>query len=204
MYIPPIYQNENWSEIEAFIKEYSFAVLVSVTQGKLWASHIPLLLAEKSNGQKLLIGHLSKANLQAQHLSENEEILAIFSGPHAYISSSWYDHENVPTWNYIAVHVYGTVRLHSFEETLAGLKQLVDSYEARSEHPIRVEELSEKTMREAHGIISFEIAISRIEAQYKLSQNRDEKNHQNITTALEKRGDVLDREVASLMRKNRH
>jgi transcriptional regulator len=167
------------------------------------ATHIPLLFDVNAKGEQLLIGHLSKLNPQASSFTEQAEVLAIFSGAHAYISSSWYDHENVPTWNYSAVHVYGTVRVYDEEETMASLKKLVDRYEIDSENPVRVEELSERTMREAKGIVAFEIRITSIDAVKKLSQNRDTKNYQNIITALEKTNDTKAIAVAEAMKKNR-
>lgn len=206
MYIPNLYKNENQSEIEQFISENGFAILVNQTNGKLWATHIPLILGKNSNPEtsgQILIGHISKLNPQAESFKQNDEVLAIFSGSHSYISSSWYDHENVPTWNYLAVHVYGKIRLHSFEESIEGLKKLVNKYEAKSEKPIRIEDLSEKTMREARGIVSFEIEISSIEAQKKLSQNRDDKNYQNIISELEKTNENQAIEIAKAMKKNR-
>lgn len=203
MYIPNLYKNENQAEIEQFLHENGFAILVNQTNGKLWATHIPLILGTNSNGKQILIGHISKLNPQAESFKQNDEVLAIFSGSHSYISSSWYDHENVPTWNYLAVHVYGKVQLHSYEESIEGLKKLVNKYEAKSEKPIRIEDLSEKTMREARGIVSFEIEISSIEAQKKLSQNRDDKNYQNIISELEKTNENQAIEIAKAMKKNR-
>ena len=203
MYIPNLYKNESQSEIEQFLHENGFAILVNQTNGKLWATHIPLILGTNSDGKQILIGHISKLNPQAESFKQNDEVLAIFSGSHSYISSSWYDHENVPTWNYLAVHVYGKIRLHSFEESIEGLKKLVNKYEAKSEKPIRIEDLSEKTMREARGIVSFEIEITNIEAQKKLSQNRDDKNYKNIISELEKTNDSQAIAIANEMKKNR-
>ena len=206
MYIPNLYKNENQTEIEQFINENGFAILVNQTNGKLWATHIPLILGTNSNPEtsvQILIGHISKLNPQAESFKQNDEVLAIFSGSHSYISSSWYDHENVPTWNYLAVHVYGKIRLHSFEESIEGLKKLVNKYEAKSEKPIRIEDLSEKTMLEARGIVSFEIEITNIEAQKKLSQNRDDKNYKNIISELEKTNDSQAIAIANEMKKNR-
>ncbi|WNM18852.1 FMN-binding negative transcriptional regulator [Flavobacterium capsici] len=202
MYIPDLYKNENQTEIEKLIHENGFAVLVNQTNGKLWATHIPLLLEHK-NDKQFLVGHVSKLNPQAESFKTNDDVLAIFSGSHSYISSSWYDHENVPTWNYLAVHVYGKLKLHSYEESIEALKRLVDKYEAKSENPVRVENLSEKTMREARGIVSFEIEITAIESVKKLSQNRDDKNYKNIISELEKTNDNQAIEVAKEMKKNR-
>jgi len=202
MYIPEIYLNENQAEIEQFIHENGFGILVNQTKGKLWATHIPLLL-ENKNDQQILVGHISKLNPQADSFKTNDDVLAIFSGAHSYISSSWYDHENVPTWNYLAVHVYGKVKLHSYEQSVVALKSLVDNYELKSKNPVKVENLSEKTMREARGIVSFEIEITRIESVKKLSQNRDNKNYKNIISELEKTNENQSIEVAKAMKKNR-
>ena len=202
MYIPEHYRNENQEDIKNFIHQNGFGILINQTNGKLWATHIPLLLEEK-DGKQFLVGHVSKENPQAKSFKTNDEILAIFSGAHTYISSSWYDHENVPTWNYLAVHIYGKVKLHSLEESIESLKRLVDKYEAKSEKPIRVEDLSQKTMLQAHGIVSFEIEITAIEAKKKLSQNRDDKNYQTIISKLENSNDYQSIEVAKEMKKNR-
>lgn len=203
MYIPDLYKNENQEDIQNFIHQNGFAILVNQTDGKLWATHTPLILETNAEGKQILVGHISKANPQAESFKSNDEVLALFSGAHSYISSSWYDHENVPTWNYLAVHVYGKVTVYNHEQAVDFLKKLVDKYEAKSEKPVRVENLSEKTMREARGIIAFEIVITSIEAQKKLSQNRDDKNYQNIITELEKTNDNQALDIANEMKKNR-
>jgi transcriptional regulator len=203
MYIPDLYKNENQEDIQNFLHQNGFAILVNQTNGKLWATHIPLVLDVNENGKQILVGHVSKLNPQAESFKDNDEVLAIFSGAHTYISSSWYDHENVPTWNYLAVHVYGKVMIYNHDKAVNSLKKLVDKYEAKSEKPVRVENLSEKTMREARGIIAFEIEITSIEAQKKLSQNRDDKNYQNIITELEKTNDNQAIDIANEMKKNR-
>lgn len=201
MYIPELYKNEDQKEIQKFLHENGFAILVNQTNGKLWATHIPLVLETHENGKQYLVGHLSKLNPQGDSFSSYDDVLAIFYGAHTYISSSWYDHENVPTWNYLAVHVYGKVTILNHEQTIDSLKKLVDKYEVISEKPIRVEDLSEKTMREALGIIGFAIEIASIEAKKKLSQNRDAKNYQNIIQELEKTNDHQSIAVASAMKK---
>ncbi|NNT72238.1 FMN-binding negative transcriptional regulator [Flavobacterium sp. IMCC34852] len=203
MYIPDLYKNENQEDIQNFLHQNGFAILVNQTNGKLWATHIPLVLDVNENGNLILVGHVSKLNPQAESFKNSDEVLAIFSGAHTYISSSWYDHENVPTWNYLAVHVYGKVTIYNHEQAVNSLKKLVDKYEVKSEKPVRVENLSEKTMREARGIIAFEIEVTGIEAQKKLSQNRDDKNYQNIISELEKTNDHQAIDIANEMKKNR-
>jgi transcriptional regulator len=185
MYTPDLYKNEDSESIRAFLKENSFGILINQTNGKLCATHIPIELEINTQGKEILQGHISKLNPQKEGFAENDQILAVFTGPLCYISSSWYDHENVPTWNYIAVHVYGRIKIVDEATAIASLKKLVDKYETHSANPVRVEDLSEKTMREARGIIAFEIEIDEIQATKKLSQNRDTINYSNIITELE-------------------
>ncbi len=199
MYIPDIYKNNNPEEIKDFLQKNSFGILINQTNGKLLATHIPIELDLDKNGKDILHGHIAIENPQGQGLTNGSQILAVFSGPHSYISSSWYDHENVPTWNYIAVHVYGKITVLDYEDTVKSLKKLVNKYEANSENPIRVENLSEKTMRQARGIIGFEIEIDEIHAVKKLSQNRDDKNYQNIINELEKKEDSNSKLIAKQM-----
>jgi len=186
MYTPDLYKNENQEEIRTFLKENSFGILINQTNGKLCATHIPMELGINAEGKEILEGHISKLNPQAEGFAANDQVLAVFSGPHSYISSSWYDHENVPTWNYIAVHVYGRIKIVDYDTSVDQLKKLVDKYEANSVNPVRVENLSDKTMREARGIFGLEIEIDEIQATKKLSQNRDDHNYKNIISELEK------------------
>lgn len=201
MYTPEIYKNENQEEIKKFLQENSFGILINQTNGKLCATHIPLELDTNENGNEILWGHISKENPQWKGFLDNDQILAVFSGPHSYISSSWYDHENVPTWNYIAVHVYGKIKIIEGEAVIQSLKKLVDKYEQNSENPVRVEDLSKETMMQSRGIVAFEIEISEIQATKKLSQNRDDKNHQNIISELEKSNNNQSIAIANEMKK---
>jgi len=201
MYIPEIYKNKNIQDVTDFIKQNGFSVVINQDNSKLLATHIPLMLSQ-ANNKDVLIGHLSKENPQGLSFKDNQEVLVIFNGPHSYISSSWYDHENVPTWNYIAVHVYGTVRIVSEEELLESLKNLVDKYEKNSKNPVSVDNLSKNTMRQINGIIGIEITINQIDAASKLSQNKDQKNHQNIIKELENNKDSNSIEIANAMKKN--
>ncbi len=111
MYTPPYYKNENVENVLDFVEKNSFGILISQSNSKLLATHIPLEFDKNENGQTILVGHISKANPQWKNFINDSNVLAIFNGPHSYISSSWYDHENVPTWNYIAVHIYGKVKI---------------------------------------------------------------------------------------------
>jgi transcriptional regulator len=202
MYIPDYYKNENRNEIEAFLTANAFGILVNRVDGKLWATHIPLELAQNTEGKQVLIAHVSKENPQWKSFDSGEEVMAIFSGPHAYVSSSWYDFEGVPTWNYSAIHVYGKVRILDETETVASLKTLVDKYESGNENPVRVEDLSRKTMMMARAIVAFEIEITDIQAKKKHSQNRDAKNYESVISHLENSGNPDAVAIAADMKKS--
>lgn len=200
MYSPAFAKNNDDASIKEFIKQNGFGILVSQAEQRLIATHIPLIF---STDETKLLGHISKANPQWNKFNGDSEVLVIFSGPHAYISSSWYDHVNVPTWNYIAVHVYGKVKIIEGNELYQSLKHLVDKYETKSDNPVSIEKMPayyvSKSMK---GLVGFEIMISSIEATYKLSQNRDNKNHQNIIDELLKTADHGSHLIAQEMKKN--
>ncbi len=201
MHIPNYYKNENLEEVKSFLIENSFGILINQTQGKLTGTHIPMELDKNENGDDVLIGHISKLNPQWVNFNENGEILAIFNGPHTYISSSLYEKENVPTWNYIAVHVYGKIKIIEEEELLDSLKKLVNKYESNSENPVSVEKMSSRTLKQINGIVGFSIKINEIQAAYKLSQNRNESDYHNIVDKLENGGDAISNQVAKEMKK---
>ncbi len=201
MYIPRDYKNDNIDEIKNFILQNSFGILVINADEKITATHIPLELYKNEAGEDVLCGHISKANPQWKNFENTKEVLAIFSGPHTYISSSWYDHENVPTWNYVAAHVYGTIHIMNDEQVLNALKRLVNKYEKASEKPVDVEKMTPGYVeKEMKGLVGFEIKITKIEAAYKLSQNRDKKNHDAIISELEKKGDPNSIAIANEMK----
>jgi transcriptional regulator len=201
MYVPKLYHHPFDNSVKKFISDNGFGVLVSQDNGKLTGTHISL---ELSGDSKRLEGHVSKANPQWKNFVNGSEVLAIFTGPHAYVSSSWYDHENVPTWNYIAVHVYGTIRITEGEELLQALTDLVDKYEKGRPGRVSVETMS-KPFLESHikALVGFAIDITDVQVAKKLSQNRDEKNHATIVERLENEGDSGSQRIAEEMRTSR-
>lgn len=205
MYTPKHFQNENKAELRDFIRANGFGILVNTLNGKPWATHIPLHLETKDDDdQDVLVGHIARSNPQGQSFSEAAEVLAIFTAPHAYISSSWYSHENVPTWNYIAVHCYGTLRVIAEDELYASLQKLMDKYEAASANPMRLEEMTpELVHRQMRGIVGFEIQVNDMQASYKLSQNRNDVDYQNVISELHKQEDPNAVKIAEEMAKRR-
>ncbi len=203
MYIPDYYKNENIDEVKEFISKNSFAILISSKDGKSLGSHIPLELEKDFNDKDVLYGHISKANLQKEHFSENQQVLAIFSGPNAYVSSSWYNHENVPTWNYIAVHIYGSIEIIQQEELMYALTKLVDKYEKSSTNPASVGKMSPKILEQTKGIVGFKIIITEIHAAYKLSQNRNDEDYHTVIQKLNETEISSSVELVAEMKKRR-
>ena len=203
MYIPNYYKNENLEEVKSFLIKNSFGILINQTNGKLAGTHIPLELAIDEDGSNVLTGHISKANPQWENFSNNEEVLTIFTGPHSYVSSSWYKKEDAPTWNYIAVHVYGTIKIIKGDELLNSLKKLVNKYEKNSRKPVSVEKMSEKTLKQINGIVGFKIQITEIQAAYKLSQTRKNSDYNTIINELETTKNTSSLEIAKEMKKRR-
>ena len=199
MYIPEIYKNEDPEEIRDFLKANAFGILVTHKDGKSCATHIPLELATREDGTEILHGHISKGNEQVGHFSDDCEALCIFNGPHSYISASWYDFEEVSTWNYIAVQVRGKLKILDKEGVYKSIKLLMDNYESGQKEPIDMDALSEKTLPQINGVVGFEIEITSIEAAKKMSQNRDDKNHAAIVDRLRENGSTQDIAVAEEM-----
>ncbi len=202
MYIPHHYKNENLSEVKDFLKKHSFGLLINQTNGKPWATHIPLELDVDEKGNDVLVSHISKANPQWKNFEKEPQVLCVFNGPHSYVSSSWYKEEEVPTWNYIAVHIYGNIKVLPEEAVLASLHKLVDKYEQNSKNPLSLKNLSKGTMRQIKGIVGFQISIEEIHAAYKLSQGR-EHDHSKIISELEETKNPGSHGVAKEMKKRK-
>jgi transcriptional regulator len=200
VYLPPHFTETREEVLAAHIERFDFALLV--THGsELIASQVPIL-AGRRDGKLYLQGHLARPNPQCGDL-DGGEVLTIFNGPHAYVSPSWYAAgPAVPTWNYASVHAYGRARAISDKDWLRDfLVQLSERHEAREAAPWRMQELPEPFLAGMlNGIVGFEIAVSRLEGKFKLSQNRPAGDKPRIVAALETRGDSDSRGVAQLMR----
>ena len=202
MYIPKLYREEDRAKILEFIRQNDFAVLVTHDGEKPVASHLLMEVGEE--GETLFInGHMSKANSHWKTFEKNSEVLVIFHGAHTYISPTWYNHVNVPTWNYQSIHVYGKPRIITeHDEAYSLLKRLVDRYETSGHY--KLETLPQDFVeKEIKGIVAFQVEVTRFEANYKLSQNRKDEDHANIINRLEERTDDFSREVAEAMRQQR-
>jgi transcriptional regulator len=202
VYLPPAFTETRPEILIAQIERHDFALLVSHGRNGLTASHIPFLIDHQGDELRLL-GHLARPNPQVADLSEGGEALAIFSGPHAYISPRWYaSGPAVPTWNYTDVHAYGVVRLIDDDTWLRGfLDRLSRRHEAGSETPWRMEDQPAAYLTGMlKGIVGFDIAVTRLEGKFKLSQNRPAADRPRIIAALDARGDSEAVAIAQLMR----
>lgn len=202
MYIPKLYRNENADEIFSFIEKNNFGILVTQNaEQKTIATHIPFVVSKRADNI-ILTSHISMANEQWRNFEALSQVLVVFNGEHSYISSSWYDHVNVPTWNYIAAHLYGKINILNQEAALQHLSELVNQHEAREKNPVSVASMgTEYVTREMKGLVAFEIEVDEMHSAFKLSQNRDEKNMHNILLELEKRGDENSIAITEAMRK---
>ncbi|PTL38072.1 FMN-binding negative transcriptional regulator [Alkalicoccus saliphilus] len=202
MYIPKYFKVENTDEILDFVEQHSFGTVVTTDQGKPIATHLPLQLVKEEESY-FVTGHAAYGNPQWKTLEANEEVLVMFQGPHAYISSSWYEKENVPTWNYQAVHIYGTATLLNEEELKKDLAKLLEKFEKQRENPVLWENLSTELLEnQLKGIVGFKIKVHDIQAAYKLSQNRHTEDYENIIHQLYKEKNPSSSQVARSMEKN--
>jgi transcriptional regulator len=201
MYIPKYYKVTNVDDIWDFVQNNSFGTIVTTAQGKPIATHLPLQLI-KEGDTYYITGHIAYGNPQWRTFEACEDVLVMFQGPHAYISSSWYEKENVPTWNYQAVHVYGTASILNEEELKHDLTMLLQTYEKHRKNPVLWDKLSPQLLEsQLKGIVGFKMKVGEIQASYKLSQNRNEKDYMNIINQLRNEGDSNSKQMAELMEK---
>jgi len=204
MYIPGLNRFNDLAAMRVFMQANSFAVVVSNHDGRLTATHIPLTLSQHGDDLRLH-GHFARANRQWKTLAA-QEVLVIFSGPHAYVSPSHYDeYESVPTWNYVVVHAYGQMDIIMQEEQPERLEALlVELIEANEPGYLAQWESLDGRFRDGmkQGIVGFEIPVTRIEGKAKLSQNKTHMEQARIAATLMagSRSEVV--EVGYLMRQN--
>ncbi|ODG90151.1 MULTISPECIES: FMN-binding negative transcriptional regulator [Bacillaceae] len=201
MYIPKYYKVTNPKEIWDFVQKNSFGTIITTKQSRPIATHLPLGITKKGEDY-YITGHIAYGNPQWRTFENSEEVLVMFQGPHAYISSSWYEVEEVPTWNYQAVHVYGKASILERDELVDELTIMLEKYEKNRENPVLLDKLSPDLLEsELKGIVGFKIKVNEIQASYKLSQNRSEKDYNHIIDNLQKEKDPQSKQIAELMEK---
>jgi len=204
MYNLPYYKDKDAAVVLAFMKQYSFAMLMGVdAEQQPVATQIPFLFVER-DGQLFLRGHIQKANDHHKAFMANKNVMAVFTGPHTYVSASWYSNQQqASTWNYMAVHARGEINFLGDNELLAMLDELTAFYENNPASPSLYKELPEEyVMRVSKAIVGFEIKVTSINHVFKLSQNRDKQSFENILAKLQS-GDADAQAVAAEMRKRK-
>ncbi len=202
MYIPPSFAVTDRSKLCDFVDRHGFAILFSQSDHEPVASHLPLLLDRDSGPQGRLFGHMARANTHWQ-TAANQRVLTVFHGPHAYVSPSWYAAQNVvPTWNYVAVHATGTLRLIEDRDRLYDiLRQTVIKYESPRPQPWSMSspdpEFLDKLLA---AIVGFEIEVETWEGKWKLSQNHPPERQAKVIDGLRETGRSDELAIAEWMR----
>tara|TARA_B110000503_G_scaffold90257_1_gene136500 strand:+ start:402 stop:986 length:585 start_codon:yes stop_codon:yes gene_type:complete len=178
MHTPEDFKISDEAEIFTFIERNAFGQLISISANKLVSTHMPFLL---SDDRTKLLGHLARANPQHQDL-ENQEIMITLEGPHDYVSPSWYVGPGVPTWNYQAVHIYGTCRILN---NIADLQKIVDRLTNKYEQPLTPPWVPDYNPAMLKYIVGVEISIQDVQCKYKLSQNKSEQDREQVISGLE-------------------
>jgi transcriptional regulator len=203
MLLPSMYKIEDQQEIETFISRYSFATIVAEEAGELTAAHLPMLFS-RHDGRGKLRGHLTQSNPVISGIRNGGTPLAIFQGPHGYISSSWYvDQKIPPTWNFTSVHIKGVAKiLDSAVDKLKILKETVARYEGANGSGWSFNESDPNIRAMLPMITAFEMdfKLSDIQCCYKLSQNQKPADFGSAVSNLEAKGDAASIELADLMK----
>ncbi len=202
MDIPLLYANKDRKEILNFLRSHAFGLLISQGGDGPEASHLPYTI-ESTDSALFVYSHMGKVNRHRRFLDVQNNHLFIVQGVDHYISSTWYDHENVPTWNYISVHLSGQIEIQQGEDAFDNIRRLMDQMEQPGHSPRSLDRLnSDMVHREIQGLVAFRMKVNKIEAAKKLSQNRDEKNYNSIIRELEALEYDQALKMAEEMRKN--
>ncbi len=193
MYLPKHFAESDERTLWEFVDEHSFGTLLTVVDGEPFASHVPFICDAEA---RVLHCHLARANPQVQHLTASPRVLAIFAGPHAYISPTWYAQPNVPTWNYAVVHARGPASVSDdAEQTRRHVEALAAKFERGSAKPW----VPDYDVRRLAGIVGIEIRVVQLQGKFKLSQNRPLADHAGVVAALRASGRDNDAALAKLM-----
>lgn len=200
MYIPPSYRIADPHKITEWMDRQPFGILVAQEGSHPMATHMPFQW--RHEGSRLLVeGHVARANRIWRVAPHNDEVMVIFSGPHTYISSSWYHEPNVPTWNYVAVHVYGICRLMSDQELQEAMERLLEAFEGSRPNGRTWDTLApEFRQSQLRAIVGVSIDVTHIDAAQKMSQNREDQDFQEIVRRLSLSDQPADQDVSEVMR----
>ena len=199
MYTPEHFKQTNPARIAALIEAHPLGMLVTAPEGVPFTSHLPFIFERPAGSQGKLLGHMARANPQWLHFSTGREVLAIFHGPHAYVSPSWYSSAGVPTWNYAVIHAWPPQIIEDESELEALLEQLTHVHESHMPNPWKPDLTGERRARLLNMIVGFEIEVTDIQGKFKLSQNRPLEDQQNVVEKLSLSNNQTDTAVAELM-----
>jgi len=201
IYLPDHFHETSIGALHALIESNSFATLISPDGDDPLITHLPLLLDRERGAHGTLVGHFARANPHWQRLQERPAVLAIFHGPHGYVSPAWYGvHPSVPTWNYAVVHAAGRARLLHDPAALESItRRLVHTFESPRATPWQPDLPAGFQQQMLRAIVGVEIDIERLSGKFKLSQNRTVDDRRRVIAALEE-GGAADAELAALMR----
>ena len=200
MYVPKVFAVEDAGRLQDFMEEFNFATIITQRDGELTASHIPFLLDRTVEPYGALRAHIAIRNPQLKDLQSGGQALVIFQGPHTYVSPSWYvQPENVPTWNYTAVHAYGVPKIGDRTAMVALLKDLTGKHENGFEQPWDFDANAPWIQNLLPEIAAFEIKIEKLQGKFKLNQNRTPADRAGVIQALSGSEDPMQRSVAELM-----
>ena len=205
MYVPPAFREDDLAAIHATIEQARLSHLVTATEQGLIATPLPMFLVRDEGPHGTLYGHVARANPQWT-LAPVGEAMALFLGPHAYVTPNWYatkqeTHKVVPTWNYVAVHAYGPVEFFDdADRLLAIVTRLTNMHEEGSAAPWSVSDAPEAFIRaQLKGIVGLRLPISRIQGKRKMSQNRSAEDRAGVASGLAASERASDRIVAKLI-----
>ena len=186
LYIPAHFSVGDRAAIARLIHDHPFATLITPAPAEPLVTHLPLIHLADCEPHGTLLGHFARANPHWQNAAAAESI-AIFHGPHAYVSPSWYEEPSaaVPTWNYAVVHAHGTMQLaQDPAETRAILDLLIHRYESARPVPWQLQLDAVRLRAMVGAIVGFRLKVKRVEAKFKMSQNRSRDDRERVAAAL--------------------
>lgn len=201
MYHVPYFKTVEQSQVIQFMREHPFVTIIGTNAAGIpVATHVPILLEERVN-QLFLLGHFMRKQEHTLAFEQNPEVLAIFHGPHAYVSAQWYEPQNVAsTWNYMIVHARGKMKFLDEQALIDFLGRLTDHFEVVQDSPAALAKMDTQYVQQmAKAIVAFEMQVTELAHVFKLSQNKPEAVRQNIIAHLEK-GDAEAQAVAKAMK----
>ncbi|NUP05470.1 MAG: FMN-binding negative transcriptional regulator [Polyangiaceae bacterium] len=202
MYVPKQFAPIGGDASRTLIEQRPFATFVTVEGGEPFATHLPLLFHADGSTHGVLFGHVARANPQWRHFDDGRHAMAVFNGPHAYVSPRWYTTEGqVPTWNYAVVHAYGTPRVVADDRARNVIEQIVARFENDQPQPWTMDGLGEEDISSMlRAIVVFEMPIDRLEGKWKVGQNRESVDRTSAADHLDASGDPDAMVIAGWMR----